>query len=247
MKRLLMRLTPGVLAVLLVTLTGCSSTVNTGSPSPTSSPTSTATPTPAPSSSASLTPAPSQKPAVTPTQAAPLNGNVSPAQAKTWIEGRAAEVLQALKAQDMKKLAGYVHPELGVRFSPYTNVNKKTDMVIKADQLEKTFTDSAKRTWGAYDGSGEPISLSFAQYYAKFVYDHDYVKPEKTSYNEPIGKGNTVNNTREAYPKAILVECYFSGFDPKLEGHDWASLKLVFEHTGTGWYLVGLVHDQWTI
>lgn len=245
MNRLFASLIPGMLAVLLLALTGCSRHSDSVNPSPSTIPSST--PSALPSSSMPTTPAPSQKPAVTSTPAAPLNGNVPPEQAKTWIADRAAEVIQVLKAKDMKKLAGYVHPELGVRFSPYTNVNKKTDIVMKADQLEKAFTDSTKRTWGVFDGSGEPIQLTFAEYYAKFVYDHDFAKPEKLSYNEALGKGNTINNTRETYPKAIIVEYYFSGFDKKLEGHDWAGLKLIFEHSGSDWYVVGIVHDQWTI
>jgi hypothetical protein len=28
---------------------------------------------------------------------------------------------------------------------------------------------------------------------------------------------------------------------------DWRSLRLVFEEQGGSWYLVGIVHDQWTI
>jgi hypothetical protein len=28
---------------------------------------------------------------------------------------------------------------------------------------------------------------------------------------------------------------------------DWQSLRLVFEETAGNWYLVGIVHDQWTI
>jgi hypothetical protein len=43
------------------------------------------------------------------------------------------------------------------------------------------------------------------------------------------------------------VEYHFSGFDKKFEGMDWASLKLVFENSNNEWYLVGIVHDQWTI
>lgn len=193
----------------------------------------------------SATPTPTQTPAKTP--APPMNGNVPSEQAKKLIAERSSEVIAALKNKDMKKLAGFVHPVLGVRFSPYTHVDTKKDLVFQANQLEKLLTDPTKRTWGEYDGSGEPITLPFADYYGKFVYNHDFAKPEKLSYNEAIGKGNMVNNTREAYPDAIIVEYYFSGFDKKLEGLDWSSLKLIYQNSGTQWYLRGVVHDQWTI
>ncbi|MDF2963267.1 MAG: hypothetical protein K0S39_5002 [Paenibacillus sp.] len=184
----------------------------------------------------------------TPAKPAPeVTGNIPPEQAKKVISERTAEVIAALKNKDMKKLANYVHPDPGVRFSPYSYVEKKTDLIFKPDQLEKLLSDKTIRTWGHFDGSGEPIALTFADYYAKFVYNHDFAKAEKISYNETLGKGNTVNNIREMYPKAIVVEYYFSGFDKKLEGHDWASLRLVYEHKDNQWYLAGIVHDQWTI
>ena len=34
--------------------------------------------------------------------------------------------------------------------------------------------------------------------------------------------------------------------DEALEGFDWCSLKLVFEPWENDWYLVGLVHGEWT-
>jgi hypothetical protein len=37
------------------------------------------------------------------------------------------------------------------------------------------------------------------------------------------------------------------GAKPEYAGLDWASLLLVFEQYESRWYLVALVHDQWTI
>lgn len=113
--------------------------------------------------------------------------------------------------------------------------------------LRKLRDDPALRTWGTYDGSGEAIRLTFEQYYKKFVYDHDYAKAEKIGYNEAWGKGNTTNTIKQAYPEAVAVEYYFSGFDPKLEGHDWTSLSLILEHKDGEWYVTGVVSNRWTI
>jgi len=173
--------------------------------------------------------------------------DIPPEQAKKLIETRSAEVIAAIKNKDLKKLQHYVHPEAGVRFSPYTYVDKAKDLAFKADRLETLLADKTVRTWGQYDGSGEPISLTFNDYYAKFIYNHDFAKAEKIAYNEFPGKGNTVNNIRDVYPQAITVEYYFSGFDKQFAGNDWASLRLVFEAKDNQWYLVGIVHDQWTI
>ncbi len=156
------------------------------------------------------------------------------------------EVLTALKNNDMDALSKYVHPEKGVRFSPYTNV-KEGDLVFTPEMVKNGPVFSRTFIWGAYDGSGEPIDLPFGQYFEKFVYDHDYLNAEKKSVNEPIGSGNMINNAAEFYPGATVMEYYFSGFDPKYEGMDWTSLKLVLEKYNDEWYLVGVVHDGWTI
>lgn len=39
----------------------------------------------------------------------------------------------------------------------------------------------------------------------------------------------------------------FSGLDEQMAGYDWCSLKLVFECYQGDWYLVGLVHSEWTV
>jgi hypothetical protein len=59
--------------------------------------------------------------------------------------------------------------------------------------------------------------------------------------------GNSINNINTAYPKSDYIENYFSGFNKKYEGMDWRALRLVFQKEGDRYYLVGIVHDQWTI
>jgi hypothetical protein len=43
------------------------------------------------------------------------------------------------------------------------------------------------------------------------------------------------------------MEYHFSGFEAQYEGMDWESLRLVFIQEDSTWYLVGIVHDEWTI
>lgn len=164
------------------------------------------------------------------------------------VETQAKAAVQALKAKDMKKLAAIVHPDKGVRFSPYGHIDVKSDRVFKPAEVEKLPADKTVYEWGTFDGSGEPIKLTFADYYAKFVYDADFAEPHKTSVNAPIGKNTLNNNVSDVYPadRCSYVEYHFTGFDQKNEGLDWKSLRLVFEKTGDKLYLVGIVHDQWT-
>jgi hypothetical protein len=166
---------------------------------------------------------------------------------KSIIEKRATDVLTAIKNYDMKKLAGAVHPDKGVRFSPYAHVDVDRNLVFTAEEVKKLAADSTPYLWGYYDGSGEPITLKFSDYRKKFIYDVDFINAEQVGYNKTLGLGNSVNNSFEVYKNSIIVEYHFSGFDPEYAGMDWRSLRLVFEKKNNIWYLVGIIHDQWTI
>jgi hypothetical protein len=141
-----------------------------------------------------------------------------------------------------------VHPVKGVQFTPYPYIDTSQDVRVEASTLASMWKDVKKKTWGQYADSGEPIELTFVEYYQKFVYDHDYAQAPKIGYNKIISKSNSTNNLFVVYPKDqyVTVEYHFDGFDQKLEGQEWASLRLVFENTDNNWYLVAVTHDQGT-
>ncbi|MDQ3703967.1 MAG: hypothetical protein M3437_01880 [Chloroflexota bacterium] len=173
--------------------------------------------------------------------------NISPAEAREIIAGRATEVIQALKSRDMEGLARLAHPEAGVRFSPYPSVGNM-DQGITPAELRNVFADDRVSIWGWYDGSGKPMEMTFSEYYDEFVYNQDFAATPSVTYNEFKGHGNTVNNIFAEYPDAITVEYHFPGFDPQYQGSDWESLYLVFQKYADGnWYLAHIAHGYWTI
>jgi hypothetical protein len=173
--------------------------------------------------------------------------SIPPTEAAQVIKDRAAQAIEALKNKDMQSLAALVHPEKGLSFSPYGYIDD-TNLTLTRDQLVGALTDPATRTWGAYDGTGDPINLTFAAYYDRFIYSKDFAAAPDISYNQFKGHGNTTNNILTVYPEGIAVEYHFPGFDPQFEGMDWQSLYLVFiKHTDGNWYLVHIAHGQWTI
>jgi hypothetical protein len=161
-------------------------------------------------------------------------------EAQDIIAKQAAEVMQALKTANMPDLSRSVHPVKGLRFSPYASVDAKTDVVLTASQLKGTLQDPAKRVWGADDGSGAPIRLSFARYYHKFVYDRDFAQSPQVTYNK--GDKGT-NQTWEQYPNAIVGDYGL----PETGSTQGEHLRLAFEQHEGKWYLSGIIHDGWTI
>ena len=145
----------------------------------------------------------------------------------------AIDVMEVIKDKDMESLSQYIHPNLGVRCTPYFYVDTKTDQVISSSNIVGLMENSELLNWGSYDGSGEPIMLTFSDYYDKFIYDKNFVNPEIIGNNVAIGRGNTTDNVTSAYPNGHFIEFHFSQFDPQYEGIDWESLRLVFEEYNT--------------
>lgn len=159
----------------------------------------------------------------------------------------ALNVVEVINDEDMQALSDFVHPTKGVKFSAYGHINVSSDLTFSNTQIANLMNDTQVYTWGSYDGSGEPINLNFADYFNEFVYDEAYNNPNVIGNNVSIAQGNIINNIADAYPDGEFVDFHFTGFDPQFEGLDWSSLKLVFEEVNGTWYLVGIVHDQWTV
>lgn len=157
------------------------------------------------------------------------------------------QIMTSIKVKDFKKFSEFIHPIFGVRFSPYAFIDISTNVKLTSVTLIEQIKKQTKLVWGSFDGSGEIIQLTIEEYFNRFVYNADFINAEKKSINKMIGRGNTINNLESIYNGCDYTESYFSGFDKKFEGMDWCCLRLVFKKYNDKYYLVGIVHDQWTI
>ncbi|OMF97590.1 hypothetical protein BK144_02855 [Paenibacillus sp. FSL R7-0273] len=165
--------------------------------------------------------------------------------ARKAVMSIAETTVSALKNQDFKVLQQLAHPQKGVRFSPYANIDVKRDILLSGTEIGNGFNNAGIYEWGAYDGTGDPIRLTFKKYYERFIFNRDYSKPDKVSYNQIVQTGNVSSNIEAAYPGSSFVEYSFS---KGADGNDlgWSSLRLVYEKYKGCWYLSGIVHDEWT-
>lgn len=163
------------------------------------------------------------------------------------IEAFARRIIELLRERRIESLADVVHPELGLRLAPYAHLSED-DVILSAGQLLNAWRGERVIRWGRYDGSGEPIELSLPDYFEEFVYDADFAAG-RVGVNRRLGRGNTVSNLEQVYPEAEFVEFHRAGSE-RYAGLDWRSLRLVLRarpRPEEGWWLLALVHDQWTI
>ncbi len=153
------------------------------------------------------------------------------------------EILTSLRNKDYETFAGYFNPREGVRFSPYAFIDTINDVRLSAEKFREGIKTNKKLTWGYSDGTGDPILLTIPDYLKKFVYSTDFLNVEKSAVDKMIGSGNSLNNLEKIYPDAHFYE----SFDPGSHEMAWSAIRLVFKKDSGKYYLVGVVHDQWTI
>lgn len=169
---------------------------------------------------------------------------LSPQAARSAVGERSRAVVRSLKNRDMKTLSRYVDAKRGLRFSPYVFA-AKSDKVFSVAQVRRLNRNQTRYLWGSYDGSGEPIRLTWKDYRKSFVYPRNFFTAAP-SFNTFVRRGNLNNNLAQIYPRGVFVEYYLPGENPKYGGLDWRSLWLVWNRSGNAWKLVAIADNQWT-
>ena len=159
----------------------------------------------------------------------------------------ACTVVRALRQKDYSTVASFVHPDKGVSFTPYSTVDPETDLSFSREQIMNLSQDISVYTWGAVDGRGTPIEMTMEEYFARYVFNADYSQAPRIGVDQIVMHGNALENLVDSYPQGRFVDFCFPQLSQTGEGLDWCSLKLVFEPGDSNWFLVGVVHGEWTI
>lgn len=154
------------------------------------------------------------------------------------------EILNLLKNNEFNKLAAYIHPEKGLRFSMYSFISD-ADKSFSKPEFEKYIDSEEKFTFGHKDGSGAIYIISLKDYLKNWTFKKDFTKA-KINYENFEGKGNSLNNIKEKYPNAVTVENYLAG-TVEYSYMDWNSLILVLEKVENQYYLIAIANNQWTV
>lgn len=181
------------------------------------------------------------------TQVAALqNTNCPPEPVADTFEGLAAQILPLLQSQDFAALAPFIHPELGVRISPYGYVNVDKDLVFTREQVAAFGSNQEVYHWGVQAGSGMDINLTVSEYWPEYVTSAVPAQEWGRLLDPSRKASNTIDNFADVYPDGHYVEYLQSGTETY--GYlDWQSLRLGFQQSGDGaYYLSAIIHDEWT-
>ncbi len=160
--------------------------------------------------------------------------------AKKIIKTQAEITIKAIKFRNLKALDQLIHPKKGLRLSPYSYIISK-DFIIKQNEIFSLYEDENIKIENM-DRERRIVSQSFKEYYQNYIYPHDYANYDKISYNHPYKSENVIDNIREYYPKAILVEFQLNDTNLNNNDKDWSVLRLAFEEYKKKWYLTGIIN-----
>ena len=156
-------------------------------------------------------------------------------------------VLEAFSMRNGEKLAALVHPKKGVRFSSSAYVDVENDVVFSSAQAGQFWKDHKTYDWGFADGTGDVIQLTPSAYCERYILDQDFINSSSVNVNGDRASGNTGSNAALVYPQGMRVEYYIALVrGGKVPEFDWAALRLVFESVGGDWFLVAVIHDEWS-
>lgn len=230
------------------------------------------TPVPVTPSTSTPLPTPTPTPTITPThvfdlfltpivqttrennQAEPIL-KISPKEAEEIISSQAFTLLRSFRDKNISYLANHAHPAKGIRFAPNGYINGN-EVVLTSEQIKDLWKDPVVVHWGKSASTGAPIELTLIKYFEKFIYPSDFFNAKEVIYNQPVSERKTINNADLYYPGAIIVEYNMPGEKPVLSIPEppgtestrtyWQSLRIVFQKEGKLWYVVAVIHDEWT-
>ena len=171
---------------------------------------------------------------------------VSSKTGNTQLAEVALRVVGIIKDGDYEALSLIAHPEFGVVFSPYATITLSTNKCFQAEHIAAFDTDTKLYVWGVYTGSGEPIELTVADYFAHFVFDRDYTAASVIGVNQIIRSGNALENITDIFRGVRFVDFHIPGSDKdSAEDYDWSTLRLGFEEYEDNLWLTVILHSGW--
>lgn len=172
------------------------------------------------------------------------SGDSSSPGSNTSLLLTATEVLEAIHSQNFSLLSSFADPNEGVTFTPFSTVDRSANVTLSAKDLSSAASNSDDYIWGVTVGGNEPVRLTISEFFSECLWDADFNSSSTIGVDTVLYSGNAVENVADAYPDCRFVDFYLPG--QGADNENWFSLKLVFSRHHGEWYLIGVVHSEWT-
>lgn len=155
-------------------------------------------------------------------------------------------ITTALINRDYVTLSQYIDPLKGLTVTPYLYVTE-TSVTFDKSTVRAWLEDRSLYFFGYFDGKGHSIDKKPLDYTIRFIESKALTDPDDILIDAFSTHGNSLNNTKEAFPNLLtVIEYHHKGTD-EFSGMDWRSLHFVFIARDGYTYLRAILSDEWTI
>jgi hypothetical protein len=89
--------------------------------------------------------------------------------------------------------------------------------------------------------------MTLKRYIKRYVYDVDFQKLAKKTFDNSPSRGNMINNVNDIYTWLAIVEYYIPMINVEYEGMDRKALTLVLQQENNERKLRAIIHHERTI
>lgn len=95
-------------------------------------------------------------------------------------------------------------------------------------------------------GNGEPIRLTPDQFFKKYLSGGDHRKASPwVGYNKGFEANDAdIDQIVKMHPGAVVVDYHYPALDPTTNA--WEDLILILERYEGDWFLIAVIHNEWT-
>lgn len=172
--------------------------------------------------------------------------NREPADLPEGLLDAAEAVRQALLSEDGPELLERFVPPEGITFSSDAYVLPESELRSKVRGQELLTAGDQPRIWGYQDGVGTAIVDTIDGWVGGYRRSAALLEPDVVGVDERLGWSNTLDNLSDVFSAAHVVEFHREGRGQMVD-FNWSSVRLAFEERPSGWVVVAITADSWTI
>ncbi|SHG55131.1 Ankyrin repeat [Ornithinibacillus halophilus] len=165
---------------------------------------------------------------------------------------QAQEIFTFLKADNMQALQDQVHPEKGLSFAPFLQLQQTpmseehTPINFDHSEISNFMNDDTIYNWGIHGASGLDIEMTPKEYFDNYVFTAQ--EPDSFYVNQHPHRSPEflTDVVREVFPDGKIAGFSFDETDESQSELSWGNLTFVFEEYNGEDRLVAIMHNAWT-
>jgi uncharacterized protein YraI len=151
-------------------------------------------------------------------------------------------ILHWLRSGNIEEIARHIHPTHGITLTEMVSFDADAKHHFDPKILLSIYQSGKILHWGEDYAKGNPIRMSLRTYLSRLTRDPRKLTRIDNPCDQKIGVFAIKKHGRLACHEARWVNRH-----SKTRDYDWLGLVVVMEQYHGTWYIVGLMHDRWTI